>query len=53
MHVGWYISASYRTLLSTLPVGKTVLRTTFSSMNGVFWDVTPCDSCNNRRLEET
>jgi hypothetical protein len=20
--------------------------------NGVFWDVTPCDSCKNRRLEE-
>jgi hypothetical protein len=23
-----------------------------SLKNGVFWDVTPCDSCKNRLLEE-
>jgi hypothetical protein len=27
--------------------------TSVTMTNGVFWDVTPCGSCNNRRLEGT
>jgi hypothetical protein len=27
--------------------------TAVTMKNGVFWDITPCDSCKNRRFEET
>jgi hypothetical protein len=51
--------------LSALRTGRPLLRRTFlvhvrfevftavSVKNGVFWDVTPCGSCKNRRLGGT
>jgi hypothetical protein len=34
-------------------VNTTVLQTPFDMKNGVFWDVTPCGSCKNRRFGGT
>jgi hypothetical protein len=47
------VTSNRRTLLIMVNVVRFDVLTAMTMKRGVFWDVTPCDSCKNRRLGGT